>query len=122
VNPNPKLLSLERAAALREKRKSLLEEFHKARSARKTLEKLRGKHVQLALMDAGMPRQGGFDAARETRRQFPEVKIILMSAAFDGVDAWDPVALGVDGLLSKPMAPKVLLDTVQGLLASRRLG
>ena len=87
-----------------------------------TLERLAEGHVQLALMDAGMPRQGGFDAARETRRQFPEVKIILMSAAFDGVDAWDPVALGVDGLLSKPMAPKVLLDTVQGLLASRRLG
>ena len=84
------------------------------------LEKLREGHVQLALIDANMPRLGGPDAAREMRKQCPEVKIVLMSAAFEGIAALEPAALDVDGLLPKPMEPKVLLAMVRRLLALRR--
>jgi CheY-like chemotaxis protein len=74
----------------------------------------------LALIDANMPRLGGPDAAREMRKQCPEVKIVLMSAAFEGIAALEPAALDVDGLLPKPMEPKVLLAMVRRLLALRR--
>lgn len=85
-----------------------------------TLEKLREGHVQLALMDAGMPRLGGHEAAREIRREYPEVKIVLMSAAFGVAGAMDPAAMGVDGLLPKPMEPAVLVETVRRTLTLPR--
>ena len=74
----------------------------------------------MALMDAGMPRLGGHEAAREIRREYPEVRIVLMSAAFGVAGAMDPAAMGVDGLLPKPMEPAVLVETVRRTLTLPR--
>jgi DNA-binding NarL/FixJ family response regulator len=52
------------------------------------------------------------------RKQRPAVKIILMSAALDGAGALDPAAVGVDGVLQKPMEPAALLEMVRRVLAS----
>jgi PAS domain S-box-containing protein len=82
------------------------------------VECLRAGPVQLALLDANMPGQGGLDAAREMRRQRPEIKTVLMSAAFIGTSGLDLAALGVDGVLPKPATPELLLDTVRRLLVS----
>jgi CheY-like chemotaxis protein len=89
-----------------------------ARDGVEALEKLPEGHVRLALMDASLTRLGGLDAAREMRKQRPAVKIILMSAALDGAGALDPAAVGVDGVLQKPMEPAALLEMVRRVLAS----
>ena len=54
------------------------------------------------------------------RGRHPEIKIILMSAAFEGTLAWDVTVAGVDGVLPKPVTPEVLLGTVRRLLVVRR--
>jgi CheY-like chemotaxis protein len=83
------------------------------------IERLQECPVQLALLDTNMPMQGGLDAAREIRRQRPEVKIVLMSAAFERTGGFDLAALRVDGVLRKPAEPGELLGTVRRLLASQ---
>jgi CheY-like chemotaxis protein len=80
-------------------------------------ELLREHEVQLVLMDINMPTQGGLDAARQIRGQHPEIKIILMSAAFEGTPASNVAVPGADGVLPKPVEPEVLLDTVRRMLA-----
>jgi CheY-like chemotaxis protein len=80
------------------------------------LECLRESPAQLALINVNMPIQGGFDTARAIREERPEVKIILMSAALGKTHPLDPAGLGVDGLLSIPVAPELLLDAVRHLL------
>src|ERR1017187_1610748 len=80
-------------------------------------ELLREHEVQLVLMDINMPTQGGLDAARQIRGQHPEIKIILMSAAFEGTSASNVAVPGADGVLPKPVEPEVLLDTVRRMLA-----
>jgi CheY-like chemotaxis protein len=79
------------------------------------LEHLQKQTVHVALLDTNMPRMGGVAAAQEIRRQHPEIKIILMSAAYEASLNLNPATVGVDALLPKPVLPKVLLETVRTL-------
>lgn len=82
------------------------------------VERLQECQVQLALLDENTPGQRGLEAAREIRKQCPEIKIALMSAAFEHSGALDLAAIGVDGVFPKTAAPEVLLETVRRLLGS----
>ena len=79
------------------------------------MEQLLKQSVQVALMDTNMPRMGGLAAAKEIRRQHPEIKIILMSAAYEESFNLDPATVSADALLPKPVLRKVLLDTIRTL-------
>jgi two-component system cell cycle sensor histidine kinase/response regulator CckA len=85
-----------------------------------TRERLRAGGIGLALIDLHMPGQNGLEDIRKLRSEHPEVKIVLMSAAFGTGSPGDPQqALGMDAVLGKPAQPEVLLDVVRRLLAPR---
>jgi two-component system, cell cycle sensor histidine kinase and response regulator CckA len=77
---------------------------------------LRDHPVQAALLDANMPGRSGVDVAREIRKQRPEVKIILMSAAFDESRLVADAADGIDAILAKPFPTETLLAMLRRLL------
>jgi CheY-like chemotaxis protein len=81
-----------------------------------TRERLRAGGIGLALIDLNMPRQIGLEDVRKLRSEHPEVKIVLMSAAFGTGSPGDPQASGVDAVLGKPVHPEALLDVVRRLL------
>ena len=74
--------------------------------------------VEVALVDLNMPGQNGLDAIREMRSGRPELKIALMSAAFQGSSPEIAKSLGVDAALGKPVESEVLVETVRRLAVS----
>lgn len=75
--------------------------------------------VDLVITDFFMPTEGGLEVVRAVRRQDPEAKIILISAADirDGVDL--PAfakQYGAQHALTKPIESTVLLKAVGDLL------
>jgi flagellar biosynthesis chaperone FliJ len=69
------------AAALREKRKSLLEEFHKARSARKTLERLREESLLRYKKQLQRTEQGRLDEAAQGAHARRNMGVLPVSAS-----------------------------------------
>jgi two-component system cell cycle sensor histidine kinase/response regulator CckA len=84
-----------------------------ARDGLQALERLREQPVRVALLDMNMPQMGGFAAAKKMRKQHPEIKIVLMSAAFEDGFHVNLKALGVDAVLQKPVSSDTLLDTLR---------
>lgn len=83
---------------------------------------LAGKHhYDLVLMDLQMPVLDGYDATREIRRlpQFDKLPIIAMTAHSMPEERQKCREVGMQGHISKPIAPEILLQTLrQWLLAS----
>ena len=65
--------------------------------------------LDLLITDYAMPRMDGVTLSERVRAIFPNAKILMMSAAFDGI-AKHP-------FMHKPFIPQMLLQFVGGLLA-----
>lgn len=75
--------------------------------------------VDLVILEVPFPRQGGVDCARRIGSRFPGVPILALSSTFfAGVESDGPVAraLGVHGVLAKPLSRDWLMRAVHRLL------
>ena len=93
-----------------------------ARDGKEALQQYRLAPVDLVLMDILMPNQDGLETTVALRREFPDVKIIVITGGSDMIGALNffDVAkmLGAHGTRQKPFEMKALLDTVQAKLES----
>jgi CheY-like chemotaxis protein len=73
------------------------------------------------LTDVVMPRMNGIELAMKVRQAFPDCTILLFSGQAEAVDLLAPARLAgyVFTLLSKPVHPLVLLDSIAKSLSSR---
>ena len=65
----------------------------------------------LVLMDLKMPGTDGIEASRVIRREFPEIKIIILTVADDD-DMLDVIRAGASGYLLKDVEPGELLKAI----------
>ena len=76
--------------------------------------------ADLVIMDILMPNQDGLETTVALRREFPDVKVIVITGGSDmiGMLNFLDVAkmLGAHSTLQKPFEMKALLDTVQAEL------
>ncbi len=79
--------------------------------AEAALEALRQEHVDLVLLDIRMPGMNGIDCLQEIRRQYPEVRVVMMTAYSEQVEK--AVELGAITVLSKPLDVNSLLNLLQ---------
>ncbi len=85
-----------------------------ATSGREGLRMLQSQPVDVLVLDYEMPVMDGEAVAREVRRLYPNLPIILMSG-YQGGDGW-PVLQLVDAYVPKLELPARLPKTVAGLL------
>jgi two-component system cell cycle sensor histidine kinase/response regulator CckA len=76
-----------------------------------------GASLELLITDVVMPGMSGTDLSRELRRRTPALKVLLFSG-YPGRDA--DLLDGETGsaYLAKPVAPKELLERIDGLLSA----
>jgi len=90
------------------------------RDGKEALQQYRLAPVDLVIMDILMPNQDGLETTVALRREFPDVKIIVITGGSDMIGAliFFDVAkmLAPHGTLQKPFEMKTLLETVQAEL------
>lgn len=74
----------------------------------------------LILLDAGLPKLNGIDAARQIRRLAPESKILLMNYESDSDLVPDTLSLGISGYIVKTSAARELLASVEAVFRGER--
>jgi DNA-binding NarL/FixJ family response regulator len=76
------------------------------------IELLDGVHVDVMLMDQEAPSPNGISATQRIHDQYPEVRIVVLSAAEDEAGVLSAVRAGAIGFLSKAASIEVLLETI----------
>jgi two-component system chemotaxis response regulator CheY len=98
-------------------------EVETAREGAQALALLRSRAADLLITDIFMPGQEGFETISRCRAEFPQTKIIVMSAGTVPGMTHDFLAtaglLGVGATLRKPFTADQLLDTVRRVLQPR---
>lgn len=75
----------------------------------------REKDIDLIVLDVMMPRMDGWQTCREIRA-YSKVPIIMLTAKSDEEDELQGFRLGVDGYMSKPFSPKILVARIEAIL------
>ena len=91
-----------------------------ASDGKEALQQYRLAPADLVIMDILMPKQDGLETTVALRREFPDVKVMVITGGSDmiGILNFLDVAkmLGAHSTLQKPFEMKGLLDTVQAEL------
>ena len=84
---------------------------------------IRQRTPDLLICEVEMPYMGGLELGRLLRREFPELKIVLVSGADSGEYARAAIEIGVEGYLLKPASEQTLgpvLERVSNKLVTER--
>ena len=74
----------------------------------------------LILLDIGLPRLNGIEAARRIRKLVPESKIILLTPDSSAEVVQEALSLGARGYVVKVNAERDLLAAVEGVISGKR--
>jgi DNA-binding NarL/FixJ family response regulator len=91
-------------------------EVHEAENGREAIDKTHELQPHLVILDVSMPVLDGFSAAREIKKAFPQIPILIFS--LDRTEAFTEVAkkIGVNGYISKNDVGETLLKAMDAAL------
>jgi DNA-binding NarL/FixJ family response regulator len=87
---------------------------------RKLIEAAEKLHPDVVLVDVGMPKLNGIDAAARIRRTLPDVQIIYLTMNADPMIEQEALAGGAAAFLPKTVAPETLRKTIYDALGRRQ--
>lgn len=86
-----------------------------ASSGEEAIVRFASNHIDLMILDLGLPFKDGWDVFEEVTRKNPYIPIVVITGLANQYDV--SVAAGVDALLEKPIEAPVLLAVVEKTLA-----
>lgn len=87
-----------------------------ARNGREAVELTRLHQPDIVLMDLTMPEVGGLAATRLIRSEFPDVKVVVLTASEDDADLFEAVKSGAQGFLPKDLEAARLFELLDGAM------
>lgn len=90
-------------------------ETHWCTLAQDALQRVRNGHVDIMLLDVGLPDINGFEACKQLRR-FSDVPVIFLTARGDEVDRIVGLEIGADDYVVKPFSPREVVARVKTVL------
>ena len=70
------------------------------------LEAVRSRQPQLVLLDLGLPGCGGIESLLRFRREFPDVRVVIVSGVEEQAAIRGALAAGAAGYIPKTSSPK----------------
>jgi DNA-binding NarL/FixJ family response regulator len=86
---------------------------------RKLIEAAERLHPDAILVDVGMPRLNGLDAAQRIHHTMPDVQIIYLTMNADPLVQEEAMARGAAAFLPKTIGPQALCEAIHAALARR---
>lgn len=75
-----------------------------------------GEDVDLAILDISMPRMTGLHAARELRRQRPQIRILMLSMHANERYVYEALSAGASGYVAKTVADRDLVEACRAAM------
>jgi DNA-binding NtrC family response regulator len=92
-----------------------------AMNGEEALAVMAGRHIDLVLLDLRMPGMDGLEVLRRVAREFPDARVIIVTA-YGTVDrAVDAMKLGAADFIEKPVTPGEVRSRVTELLDRERI-
>ena len=82
------------------------------------IQQLKEKTYQLAILDIRMPRKDGLEVLQFIKEQYPDIKVLIITALASKEEIKNTVKLGAYACLKKPFRLDTVLDTVRRGLQS----
>lgn len=89
---------------------------YEAEYAQKALEIFRNNHVDLIIMDLGLPNVNGIEATKKVRLINKDVKIIILTSHNDEKEVLESLKAGANAYCSKEINPARLVEVVRSVL------
>ncbi|MBN2049988.1 MAG: response regulator transcription factor [Spirochaetales bacterium] len=86
-------------------------------NGKETLEALKKEQPDLILLDLRLPDITGLEVAETVKREYPKVKIIVLSSFENESDMLSAVAGGIDGYVVKDISPAHLILVINTVMA-----
>ncbi|MFY9316411.1 MAG: response regulator transcription factor [Burkholderiales bacterium] len=77
------------------------------------IEAVRSEQPQLVLLDLGLPGCGGIESLLRFRKQFPDIRVVIVSAVEDQAAIRGALAAGASGYIPKTSNPKVVVNALR---------
>ncbi len=94
-----------------------MEVVGEAANGREGLEKARQLLPDVILMDMAMPIMGGLEAIRRIRKEFSEIKILILTQYDDKDHVFPVIQAGANGFVSKTAASSELISGIRAIFA-----
>jgi len=95
-----------------------IEVIGEAENGRQAIQLIRKLRPEVVVMDIAMPLLNGLEATRQIRKEFPEIKVLILSAHNDDAYVEQMTALGAAGFLLKQSSahhlPTAIREVHQG--------
>ena len=79
------------------------------------VEKVQELKPDLVLMDVRMPRCDGLRATKLIKREFPYVRIVMLTVSDEEEDLFEAIKAGAQGYLVKDLSPDTLFELIRGV-------
>ena len=76
-------------------------------------------HPELVLTDVNMPELDGIGLARQIKKQFPEIKVLALSADNEGTQIQRVMEAGADGFVPKDCSPYYMVHAMDEVMKDR---
>jgi DNA-binding NarL/FixJ family response regulator len=85
-----------------------------------TMQAVRKHRPDVLILDIRMPGKDGLDVAREVQKEKLPTRIVLLTAVLDEGELLEGIRLGVQGIVLKEMAPKLLVQCIRKVHAGEQ--
>ncbi len=89
---------------------------HSAYDGIQALNALKKTKVDLVLLDLGLPNMGGESVCKEIKANYPDLRVVILSARNDTLDIVKGLNLGADDYVTKPFELEELLARINARL------
>ncbi len=91
-------------------------EIFEAESAETAIDIIKSNHINLVIMDLGLPGINGIDATFEIKKINSEIRVVILTSHNDVQEVLSSLKAGANAYCSKEINPKRLVEVVQSVL------